>query len=201
MRLFFQVVSYIFHPLFIPLAGTIGYFMVTPKYSPIEVQSGSLLPIFILTVIIPIISYLILKNVGLISSIFITSIKERRYPLYIHISLLLIIIYKVLPYYSIVELHFYFIGLLIAAMSTLVLFFFNVKNSMHLMGMGSLITFFVGLSVHFAINITIALSLLVLVTGMVTTSRLYLKAHTIAEIAIGFSIGVLSQLLLFKFWL
>lgn len=201
MRLFFQAVSYLLHPLFIPLAGTIAYFMVTPKYNPIEVQTGNILPIFILTVVIPIISYLILKNIGLISSIFIPSIKERRYPLYIHISLLLIIVYKVLPHYNIAELHYYFLGLLTAAMSTLVLLFFNVKNSIHLMGMGSLLTFLAGLSIHFAINITLALSLLVLIVGLVTTSRLYLKAHSIPETVVGFCIGVLSQMLLFKFWL
>ena len=201
MRLLAKLISYFSHPLFIPIAGTISYFMVTPKYSPQEVQTGNLLPIFILTVIIPIISYFILRNVGMVGSIFMPSLKERKYPLYIHILLLLMIVYKVIPNYYIQELHYYFLGLIIAAMSTLLLLFFKIKGSMHLLGLGSLLTFLLSLSIHFAINLTLAISLITLLTGLVSSARLYLHAHTKAEIFIGFSIGILSQLLLIKFWL
>lgn len=201
MRPLATLISYLFHPLFVPIAGTIAYFMVTPKYSPEDVQNGNILPIFILTVIIPIISYFILRNVGMVSSIFMPSLKERKYPLYIHILLLLMIVYKVIPNYYIQELHYYFLGLIIGAMSTLVLLFFNIKISMHLLGLGSLLTFLVGLSIHFSVNLTLAISLFTLSIGLVCTARLYLQAHNKAEIFIGFSLGILSQLLLIKFWL
>ena len=201
MRTFLKVISYIFHPLFIPMAGTLAYFIVTPKYSPLELQSGNVLPIFILTVIIPIITYLILKNLGVVSTVFMPTAKERRYPLYVHILLLLLIIYKVIPNNYIVELHFYFLGLLTAAMTALTLLFFKLKVSMHLMGMGSLFMFLVCLIIHFEINITLAISLLTLATGLVTTSRLYLKAHSKPEVLIGFLIGLISQLLTVRFWL
>ncbi len=201
MRTFLTVISYIFHPLFIPMAGTLAYFIVTPKYSPLELQSGNLLPIFILTVIIPIITYLILKNLGVVNTVFMPTVKERRYPLYVHILLLLLIIYKVIPNNYILELHFYFLGLIAGAMTALMLLFFKLKVSMHLMGMGSLFMFLVCLSIHFEINITLAISLLTLATGLVTTSRLYLKAHSKPEVLIGFLIGLISQLLTIRFWL
>ena len=57
MRHFLHLVSYIFHPLFVPIGGTVMYFLITPKYSSLEIQSGNILPIFILTVIIPIIIF------------------------------------------------------------------------------------------------------------------------------------------------
>ncbi len=201
MRTFLTVISYIFHPLFIPMAGTLAYFIVTPKYSPLELQSGNILPIFILTVIIPIITYLILKNLGVVNTVFMPTVKERRYPLYVHILLLLLIIYKVIPNNYILELHFYFLGLIAGAMTALMLLFFKLKVSMHLMGMGSLFMFLVCLSIHFEINITLAISLLTLATGLVTTSRLYLKAHSKPEVLIGFLIGLISQLLTIRFWL
>lgn len=201
MRIFLKVISYIFHPLFIPMAGTMAYFIVTPKYSPLGLQSGNVLPIFVLTVIIPIITYLILKNLGVVNTVFMPTVKERRYPLYVHILLILLVIYKVIPNNYIVELHFYFIGLLTAAMTALVLLFFKLKISMHLMGIGSLFMFLVCLSIHFEINITLAVSLLTLATGLVTTSRLYLKAHSRPELLIGFLIGLISQLLTVRFWL
>ncbi|MUH38114.1 hypothetical protein D9O36_19865 [Zobellia amurskyensis] len=201
MKVFLKVISYIFHPLFIPIAGTLAYFLITPKYSPLAIQSANVLPIFILTVIIPIIVYFILRNLGLAQTVFMSSLKERRYPLYIHIILLLFVVYKVIPNTNIVELYFYFIGLIISALTTLLLLFMKFKVSMHLMGMGSFVMFLIALSIHFEVNITIGLSIFTLLTGLVGTSRLYLKSHTPVEVVLGFLIGFLSQLLTIRFWL
>ncbi|MGF1558148.1 MAG: hypothetical protein ACFCUL_03595 [Flavobacteriaceae bacterium] len=201
MRLFLKAISYLFHPLFIPIAGTVAYFLITPKYSTVEIQSGNLLPIFILTVIIPTISYLILRNLGMVKTVNLTDLKERRYPLYISILLLLMVVYKVIPNNFTIELHYYFIGLIAATFATLLLLFLNFKSSLHLTGMGSLLMYLICLSVHFEINITLALSLVILITGLVATSRIYLRSHTNAELLIGFSIGILSQLLTVKYWL
>ena len=201
MKLFQKVISYIFHPIFIPIAGTFAYFLITPKYSPLELQSGNILPIFILTVIIPIITFLILRNIGYINSIQLPTIQERKYPLYIYLALLFMVVYKVIPNNYIVELYFYFVGLIAATLATLILLLFKIKSSMHLLGMGSLLMFLINLSIHFEINITLALSLCIFAIGLVATSRLYLKAHTKAEIFIGFCIGLISQLLTVKYWL
>ena len=201
MRGFLKTVSLLFHPLFVPLAGTLAYFIITPKYSPLELQSGNVLPIFILTVIIPIISYLILRNIGLVSSIYMPDLRERKYPLYINILLLFLILYKVIPNNYTAELYYFFVGLITASMAALLLLFFNLKCSMHLMGMGSLLMFLIGLSIHFEINIIIALSILTLLTGLVASARLYLEAHSRSELFIGFCIGMITQLLTVKFWL
>ena len=192
---------YIFHPLFIPIGGTIAYFIITPKYSSLELQSGNILPIFILTVIIPIIAFFILKNLGLIHSIFAPSVAERKYPLYISITLYLMILYKVIPQNYINELYFFFVGLIISSVTLLLLLFLKVKASIHLLGMGSLLLFLVGLSIHFETNITFAIAIFTLCTGLVATSRLLMKAHSKAELFIGFLVGICSQLLLFKCWL
>lgn len=201
MRVFLTFISYLFHPILIPIAGTLAYFLITPKYSPPEFQSSNILPIFILTVIIPIISFLILKNIGVVSSASMPSIRERKYPFYIGILLLLLIVYKVLPNNYTIELYYYFIGLIAATFTSLILLFLNFKSSMHLMGMGSLFMFLVSLSVHFEINITLAISIFILAIGLVATSRLYLRAHQKAEVIVGFLVGCVSQLLLIKFWL
>jgi len=201
MRIFLKFISYVFHPILIPIAGTLAYFLITPRFSPPEFQSSNILPIFILTVIIPIIAYLILKNLGLLSAISMPTTKERKYPYAISIVLLFMIIYKVIPNNYTAELYYYFIGLVAATFTSLLLLFLNFKSSMHLMGMGSLLMFLVSLSIHFEINIIIALSLFVLATGIVATSRLYLKAHQKSEVIIGFLIGLLTQLFTIKYWL
>ena len=201
MRHFLNIVSYIFHPLFVPIGGTVIYFMITPKYSSLEIQSGNILPIFILTVIIPIIFFLILKNLGVINSIFLPTLKERKYPLYINAIILFMILYKVIPNNYVPELFYFFLGLLMAIGATLILLFLRIKTSIHLLGMGSILMFMIGLSIHFEINITLAISVFTLLTGLVATSRLYLNAHNRIELVIGFFIGVLSQLLILKYWL
>lgn len=201
MQALFRSFSYIFHPLFIPISGTIAYFLVTPKYSSLELQSGNILPIFILTIIIPIIFFFILKNLGLISSIFAPSLHERKYPLYISIALYLLILYKVIPHNYIKELYFFFVGLIVASITVLILLFLKVKASIHLLGMGSLLMFLVALSIHFEVNITFAIAILTVLTGLVATSRLFMRAHSKIEVLIGFLIGICSQLLMLKYWL
>lgn len=201
MKIFYKALSYIFHPLFVPIAGTYAYFVITPKYNPLAFQSATLLPVLILTVIIPIIAFFILRNIGLVENIFLPAIEERKYPLYIHIILLLIIVYKVTPDRYTPELHYFFVGLIVSAMTAVLLLFFKQKVSIHLMGMGCLLMFLIGLSVHFEINITLAISLLILATGLVATSRLYLHAHSKVELLTGYIIGLLSQLFMVKFWL
>lgn len=200
MRHFYNIISYIFHPLFIPIGGTILYFLVAP-YSTLEIQSGNIVPIFILTVIIPIIFFLILKNIGVISSIFLPTLQERKYPLYISCILFLMILYKVIPNNYVHELFYFFTGLLTATGAALMLLFLKFKTSMHLLGMGSILMYMIGLSIHFETNITLAISLFTLLTGLVATSRLYLKAHSRNELLIGFLIGCCSQLITLKYWL
>jgi hypothetical protein len=81
------------------------------------------------------------------------------------------------------------------------LLFIKFKTSMHLLGMGSILMFMIGLSIHFETNITLAISFFTLLTGLVATSRLYLKSHNRNELLIGFLIGCCSQLIILKYWL
>lgn len=201
MRQLFLLISYIFHPLFVPLAGTVAYFMVTPKYTPLEIQSGNILPVFILTIIIPIISFFILRNLGLVNSVFLMSAKERIYPLIISIGLLLIVIIKVIPQNYTIELYYFFVGLLSATVASLILVILHFKNSLHMVGMGSILMYLINLSIHFEINIILAISAFTIFTGLVATARLYLDAHSRVEILIGLMIGLITQLLTVKFWL
>jgi hypothetical protein len=201
MKIFSNFISYLLHPLFIPIGGTIAYFLITPKYTPLEIQSASILPIFILTVIIPIVTFFILKNVGLVNSIFLETATERKYPLYIHASILLLILYKVIPNNYVTELYFYFTGLLGATVACLLLLLFNFKTSLHAVGVSGLLMYLINLSIHFEINLIIAISIFILLTGAVLTARLYLKAHTRIELIIGVLIGLFSQLLTVRFWL
>jgi hypothetical protein len=66
----------------------------------------------------------------------------------------------------------------------------------------STLTFFViGMSMHHELNIIYTIASLFLITGIVASSRLAMKAHTMKELAIGYVVGMVPQMVLFWFWL
>jgi hypothetical protein len=111
------------------------------------------------------------------------------------------ILLKVIPDNYTIELYFYFLGLIAATSTCLMLLLFPFKTSLHMMGMGSVLMFLIALSFHFERNVVIAISAILFASGLVASARLFLKAHTRAELLIGFMVGVVSQLLTLKFWL
>lgn len=200
MRAVSQVLTYLFHPLLIPVYGTLFYFQVTPKYSPLSLQSGNILPVFILTVIIPIVSMLILKNLGLIRSQLMLRSEERIYPLLIMVLLLLMVLLRVIPNHYTPEVYFFFLGLVIASTACLMITLVGSIVSLHMAGIGSLLGYMVLLSLHFEKNIVVAISLCTLCSGLIAMARLYLRAHGRASVLAGWLIGLFSQLLLVQFW-
>jgi hypothetical protein len=136
-----------------------------------------------------------------VSSIFLRNKKERIYPLLISAGLFILILTKVIPNNYIVELYYFFLGLLAATITCVFLLLIRFKTSLHMMGMGTILMYLICLSIHFERNIVIAISCMFFASGLVATARIFLKAHTRAELLIGLMIGMASQLLTIKFWL
>jgi len=66
----------------------------------------------------------------------------------------------------------------------------------------SALTFFViGMSMHHELNIIYTIAMLFVISGIVASSRLAMKAHTMQELMIGYLAGMLPQIVLFWFWL
>ncbi len=196
-----KIISYLFHPLFSPLIATLAYFIISPKYTPETFQKSVVLSVLILTIIIPIFCLFILKNIGWITSIYLDKVYDRKFPLYIFILLILMVLYRVISINLNIELYHYFLGVLSAAIATLLLVYLKYKVSLHMIGISSLLFFLSALSIHYEINITGTISIFCLLTGLIASSRLRLKAHKPNEILTGILIGILSQLFTLKYWL
>ncbi len=201
MKLFLKAASYIFHPLFIPLMGTILYFVVTPRYLDMQIVRVNLFAIAIITIFIPFVMFFLLKNIGVIETIYLREVKERKFPLMIQCILLLLIIKMVFDPYDDPELYNFFVGLVFSTFSALVMVFFKFKVSLHQMGVAGILMFIVGLSAHFKINLLISISFFLFVNGWVASSRLENDSHTYPELGIGLLLGALPQLILFNNWL
>ncbi|WP_339894563.1 hypothetical protein [uncultured Algibacter sp.] len=194
-------ISYIFHPLIMPLLGVIFYFSKSPRFIPIEIIQAKLVSLFILTVILPILLYLLLKTVGIVHTINLETTKERIYPLILNGIVILIVLQRILTPTQAIELYFFFVGILISNMTCLLLAIMKFKASIHMIAISGVFMFFVALSIHFSININGTLALTAIIVGAIATSRLHLKAHTYIELIIGVFIGFMPQLILVNYWL
>ena len=193
--------SFIFHPLIMPIAGVIFYFSKSPRYIPMEVMSTKLISLFILTIVLPILMYFLLKSIGRVKSIYLESTEERILPLVLNFIVTLVIIKRILTPAQVVELYYFFVGILISTLACLILALFKFKASIHLIAVSGVLMFFIALSIHFSININGTLALMAIIVGAVATSRLHLKAHNYKELIIGFFLGVIPQLVLVNYWL
>ena len=201
MNRILKSVSYIFHPLIMPLLGVLFYFAKSPRYIPQQIIQAKLVSLFILTVVLPILLYFLLKTLGKVNSIYLETTKERIFPLILNCIVVLIVLQRILTATQIIELYFFFVGILISTLSCLMLAIFKIKASIHMIAVSGLFMFFIALSVHFSININGTLALMCIITGAVATSRLHLKAHTYIELLLGVFVGVIPQLILINYWL
>ncbi len=194
-------ISYIFHPLFMPLLGVLFYFDNSPRFIPKEIVKAKLVSLFILTVILPILLYFLLKTLGKVKSIYLKTTKERIVPLILNCFVIIIVLQRIITPSQIIELYFFFVGILISTMACLMLAFFKFKASIHMIAISGLFMFFVILSIHFSININNTLAFVVIIMGAIATSRLHLNAHTYKELIMGGFVGMLPQLILVPYWL
>jgi len=72
------------------------------------------------------------------------------------------------------------------------LFIFRLKTSLHLLSLGIAVGFFLLLSTHYLISFLPVILILILISGLLASSRLYLKAHTPKEVYLGFLLGLIS---------
>ncbi len=201
MKLFLKTASYVFHPLLMPLLGTGLYYRVTPRYIDPQLVRVELFAISILTILIPIVIFFLLKNLRVVETIYLKEVQERKFPLMIQCLLLLLIIKLVFDPYEDVELYYFFVGILFSTFSALLMVLFKMKVSLHQMGVAGILMFLVGLSAHFKINLLITISFFLFVNGWVASSRLNNDSHTYPELGAGMLLGILPQLILFNFWL
>jgi len=201
MNFFLRIASYLFHPLFIPLFGVLLYYQLTPRFFEPELIRAKSYAVVIISILIPLITFFLLKNLGVVSSIHLREVKERKFPLMIQIILLLVIIKMVFSVYQTQELYYFFVAILFSSISALLLVTFGFKISLHQMAIAGLTMFIVGLSVHFGKNYLVEIGVLFFINGWVATSRLHTKSHTFPELIAGLFLGVIPQLTLLNYWL
>ena len=109
MKHFLRIGAYVLHPLLMPLLGALVYFVITPRFIDSEIIRAKLFAIVIITLVVPIVLFILLKNMGWISSLELHNVKERKIPLMLQCLLLLLIIKMVFDPYDSPEMYFFFV--------------------------------------------------------------------------------------------
>jgi hypothetical protein len=184
-----------------PFAGSLIYFLVTPRFFPLEVIKAKLLAVAIMTIFIPVVYVYMLKTLGKVKDHYMKEIRERKWPLLFYAGLIFIVLRYVFNPFDYSEPYYFFAGIMLSALLALLLLLFKVKASLHIMGLSGLTIFLIFLSLHFNLNLIYTISFMLAITGLTASSRLFYEAHTYTELALGSIIGILPQIGVAFFWL
>ncbi len=201
MKILLKSASFLFHPIWMPFAGTLIYFLVTPRFFPSEVVKAKLLAVAIMTIFIPVVYVYLLKTLGKVEDHYLKEIKDRKWPLLFYAVLDFVVLKYVLNTFDYPELYYFFFGIMISSLLALFFLLANIKASLHMMGLGGVTLFLTFLSLHFNLNLVYTISFLVAVTGLTASSRLFYAAHSYDELSIGLLLGLLPQVGVAFFWL
>lgn len=195
------VFSYLFHPIFISLYGVLLYFFITPYFfNPIQIYL-TLLQITVLTILLPLLFYTLLLSLGLVTSFTEANVEQRKRPILIQVVLFLLLLQFGINKTTMPLLYFFFVGGLCSALFAFVGTLVNQKVSLHMIGISTVATFIWLLLFYFNVNNMFVLMSSIIACGLVGSSRLYMKSHTMNELFAGTLIGVSSQLLAFLFYI
>jgi hypothetical protein len=190
---FHKFISVLLHPIVIPTIGVLLFLSITPNEIKKERQYLLISIVFFATYIIPLISLIILKTLGVIKSFKVESINERKIPLFIMLLIFYFLGKSLINIPDFTELGVLFYGTNVSLAIIYLLFSFQIKASLHVMSLSSALGFFLLYGNLQSISILPIAVILIILTGVLASSRLHLKAHNHKEIYLGFFIGLLGQ--------
>jgi len=210
--------SILFHPLIIVLYVLFLFIIINPYLFPYRQgrEFGAILLVVLFTaVIIPGIAILLMYGIGLINSFALRERSERIGPLMITTVAYLWLFLNIRTHNAIPGLFSAFI--LGALISLIIAFFINnfQKISLHAVGMGGFLIAIINIlitngraytsiqisdSYTLTIHAIVFIMSIIIVSGAVLSSRLYLKAHTLQDVMGGVMVGVVGQFLALMFF-
>lgn len=189
MRLFSNILSTLFHPLLMVTYGITFALMGTfLALYPLRMKLLIWGSAFLSTAVLPGLFIYLLTRTGAASDLELTKRKERALPYLIVISseaLCLYFLYRMMmPFWLIAIL----MGICVALLIALCINFFW-KISAHMIGIGGLLGGLMGVARIHLINPYLLFIAVLLIAGLLGTSRIFLKRHTPLQVYAGFSLG------------
>lgn len=201
VRLGAKIISYLFHPVFIPIYVVLFMLYVHPGifagFSAWKKQVV-LLQAFVPYLLLPIVTVLLLRGLNFIDSVFLKTRKDRIIP-FIACNVWYFYIWYVWRNLPDTPVEMPILGLSIFLASSLgILANIYMKISMHALAVGVMLAFILFLAVTQGVSFGAYLAISFLVTGIVCTARFIVSDHTGTEIysgLLGGGIAVLAALM------
>ena len=194
---FYKFISVILHPIVVPTLGVLLYFILIPNRIGSNQKFAILGLIFIVTYLVPLFVLIILKAFKLIKSYKVYSIKERKIPISLMIALFYLLGSTLAKITVIRDLGILFYATSLGLIIIYLLFIFKIKTSLHLLSLGISVGFFMLLGTQYLISFLPVILILILISGLLASARLYLKAHIPKEVYLGFLLGMISPFIVF----
>jgi len=198
IKFFAHLFSYIFHPLWIPVYVCYFLAFIHPDYFTgfgIKQKSWIIIRVAYSMGFFPLITVLLLRALKIIDSIFLKTQKDRIIP---YIACGIFYFWSYLVFKNQIEIPLivtsFVFGVFLASSGALIANIFY-KISMHAIGMGGVLGIFVIILYNNTMLMTGPLSIALLITGMVCTSRMIVSDHQLKEINAGIILGIISQLI------
>jgi hypothetical protein len=200
LRAFATVLSYIFHPVFMPVAMAYVLFFLSRDTNFAGVADQSfyrwLLILALNTIFFPLLTVALLKGLGFIKSFQMTEPKDRIIPL---IGCMIFYFWANLALGSNPEapipliLHTLTLG---SFWGIIAIFMINIfyKVSMHTTAAGAMLGLMLLLMFTSPVNMVVPFFVALLVAGLIGTARMILGAHKIWEVWSGYALGFAVQI-------
>jgi hypothetical protein len=204
IRIVAKIISYIFHPVFVPVMVIWFLAYVHPNlyagFSPWLKDTAVMGAAFIAFTFFPLVTILLLKGLKFIDSIYLRTQKERVIPFlacmiwYFWITYVWFSFGKTrnaidMPHEAVQFAMATFISTVIGLMVNI-----KMKVSLHAISMGIVVSFITLLAFTQDLHFSVYLSIALLIAGMVCTARFIVSDHTPQEVYGGLAVGVVSML-------
>lgn len=186
---FFKTLSYILHPVFMPLLGVILIFSMSHlAILPFDSKKAIVYLVAIVTIFFPLAVIPVLYFQKALTGFEMSARKERLLPMFLT-SVFYFFAYYLLQRYAAPLILQQF--LLAVFISISLASFINIgwKISLHMIGIGGLIGLLSALGHLYGLHVNWVLMTLIFVAGLIGTSRLYLMEHNATQVYGGFLMG------------
>jgi membrane-associated phospholipid phosphatase len=190
-----RIISMVFTPFYLPLVGLIALFVFSYlSLLPISYKLIVLALVYAFTILLPTVLIRLYRNYQGWSPIEL-GMKERRMVPYVISILCYFSCYYIMSIFHIP--HFMGAILVAALLIQILCAIVNIwwKISVHAAGIGGVTGALLGFAIIFGFNPIFWLCLVLIVSGLVGTSRMVLRQHSLSQIVIGYVVGVIISFL------
>ncbi|MGQ1889643.1 PAP2 family protein [Thermophagus sp. OGC60D27] len=192
MKLFSKILSFLFHPMLMPTLGTFFILNSIPHHTllPFAVKRLLYIIVFTSTCLLPLSLLPLFLQVKLIKSFEMKTSRERIFPA------LASAVFYFLGYYILSRLN---ISTLVESFQLASLFAIMVaaaisyywKISLHALAAGGITGLVIAIMFGQSLDLFYLLSLIIIISGIISTARLYLNAHSPSQVYVGYLTGII----------